>query len=155
MSVAASGWAAFLLRLLDRPRAYRVCLSLTLAALIVASHLGGSMTYGRDFLTRYAPAPIRSLLGGHPALGTNSVQLPDQAQQLAFAEVVQPILERLCSGCHGAQKQKNMLRLDTLQGLTEGGQSGPAIVAGSASQSLLIQRLLLPSNDQDHMPPEA
>jgi hypothetical protein len=39
--------------------------------------------------------------------------------------------------------------------LVEGGESGPAFVVGNASQSLLVQRLLLPSNDEHHMPPEA
>jgi uncharacterized membrane protein/cytochrome c2 len=158
VSVAVSCWIAFLLRLLNWQRAYRVCLCATLTALLVASHLGGSMTYGRDFLTRYAPAPIRSFFGKRSALAAGAAgaaQPPDQAQQVAFAEVAQPILVRRCSGCHGAQKQKNMLRLDSLQGLIEGGESGPALVAGNAGQSLLVQRLLLPSNDEHHMPPEA
>jgi uncharacterized membrane protein len=155
LCVAVSCLVAFVLRLLERQRAYAVCLCATLAALIVASHLGGSLTHGSDFLTRYAPEPVRSLLGERPALATTPANRPEPAPQLAFAEAAQPILVRRCSGCHGEQTQKNGLRLDSLQGLIKGGESGPAFVAGNANESRLIQRMLLPSPAEHHMPPAA
>jgi hypothetical protein len=46
------------------------------------------------------------------------------------------------------------LRVDSLEALQKGGHSGPALVAGSAQDSLLIQRMLLPIEDEDHMPPD-
>jgi len=54
----------FLLNRLGLLRAYRFSLLATLAVLVVASHLGASITHGRDFLTRYAPGPLRSLFQG-------------------------------------------------------------------------------------------
>src|SRR5664279_4402413 len=54
-AVAATCTVTFLLSRLGRLRAYRLSLLATLAVLVVASHLGASITHGRDFLTRYAP----------------------------------------------------------------------------------------------------
>jgi hypothetical protein len=52
------------------------------------------MTYGRDYLTRYAPAPIRSLVGERTALAAGAAQPPDHAQQLAFAEVRENVAQQ-------------------------------------------------------------
>jgi hypothetical protein len=67
---------------------------------------------------------------------------------------VQPILVQRCGSCHGPEKQKAELRLDSLEGLLKGGHSGPALVAGKPGESLIIKRLLLPVSDEDHMPPD-
>jgi mono/diheme cytochrome c family protein len=75
-------------------------------------------------------------------------------QRHVFAEVIQPILLQRCSACHGPEKHKADLRVDSLEALLKGGKSGPALVAGQASDSPMIHRLLLPLNDEDHMPPE-
>src|ERR1035437_5553457 len=37
----------------------------------------------------------------------------------------------------------------------KGGKNGPALIAGKAFNSPIIQRLLLPLNDDDHMPPDS
>jgi hypothetical protein len=153
-AVAATGTLTFLLSRLGRLRAYRLSLLTTLAILVVASHLGASITHGRDFLVRYAPAPLRSLLGGKAEAPAAHSTTPDLLQRRVFAEVVQPILLQRCSACHGPEKQKADLRVDSLEALLKGGKSGPALFAGRAHDSPLIQRLRLPINDEDHMPPE-
>jgi mono/diheme cytochrome c family protein len=70
-----------------------------------------------------------------------------------FARDVKPILTRSCVGCHGPEKQRAGLRLDTAAGLREGGNSGPAFVAGDGAKSLLIRAV---SGDPDvtAMPPK-
>jgi hypothetical protein len=62
-AVAATCTVTFLLSWLIRPRAYRLSLLVTLGVLVVASHLGASITHGRDFLTQFAPSPLRALMG--------------------------------------------------------------------------------------------
>ena len=47
--------------------AYRVSLFITVSLLLAAGHLGGSLTHGSDYLTRYAPSPLKKLLGLSPA----------------------------------------------------------------------------------------
>ncbi len=63
------------------------------------------------------------------------------------------ILNRRCGSCHGANVQRSGLRTDSLAALLHGGDDGPALVPGNPGQSHLIQRVRLPSSDDDHMPP--
>jgi hypothetical protein len=153
-AVAAICSVAWVLSWLGWPRASFLCVLATLAVLAVASHLGASLTHGRDYLGRYAPGPLRSLLGSRtdptPVATTNSERLSGRL----FLEVIQPILTQRCSSCHGPEKQKGELRVDSLEALQKGGQSGPAFVAGNPGASLMIKRILLPPDQEEHMPPE-
>ncbi len=65
-------------------------------------------------------------------------QIDRQASDF-FEKEVRPILVEHCQSCHGAKKQESNLRLDSPTGLTNGGDSGPVIVANSPEQSLLIE----------------
>ena len=145
IALSAACLGTFLTR--RRVFAYRVSLAGTLLLLAIASHLGGSLTHGRDFLTRYAPKPFRGLQG---SAGIPRPGLP--VPEPVFTTMIQPILQERCSACHGPEKHKADLRLDTLEGLRQGGRSGPLLNAGK--ESLLIQRITLPVDDDGHMPPE-
>jgi mono/diheme cytochrome c family protein len=95
------------------------------------------------FLPSLASATI--LLGAAPVLHAG-----DQAQ---FDSQVRPLLQKRCTECHGAKKQKGELRLDAKTFAFKGGHDGPAILAGKASESPLFQRIT--SKDADtRMPPE-
>ncbi len=54
-----------------------------------------------------------------------------------FEGKIRPLLSE-CVECHGAEKQKGDLRLDSKAGWVKGGASGPAIVPGKPDDSLLI-----------------
>jgi mono/diheme cytochrome c family protein len=137
-----------------RQLAYRACLVATMGLLVVAGHWGSELTHGRDFLWRYAPGPLRLLLG-EPARPAGSAPAPaDVLQRRLYADVVQPILQQRCASCHGPEKRKGGLRLDSLADLQQGAENGPVLVAGKADDSPMIQRLLLPLDHEDHMPPE-
>ena len=71
-----------------------------------------------------------------------------------FHKQVRPILEVSCIECHGVEKQKGDLRMDTLANLLKGGDSGPAIVPGNIDESILLERIFLPVEDDEIMPPE-
>jgi hypothetical protein len=58
-----------------------------------------------------------------------------------FARDVRPILDRRCVHCHGAQKQRGGLRLDSAAGLRGGGDSGPLVVPGDSAKSRLYRAL--------------
>jgi uncharacterized membrane protein len=73
-------------------------------------------------------APIRIIL---PALCFAGVTTSAQAQDADFFEKrIRPVLIEHCTECHGADKQKGELRLDSRAAMLEGGESGPAIVVG-------------------------
>lgn len=71
-----------------------------------------------------------------------------------FSKQVAPILEKHCIECHGAEKQKGKLRLDTKADAMKGGKAGPSVKPGDAAGSELHRRVVLPKEDDDHMPPE-
>jgi hypothetical protein len=58
-----------------------------------------------------------------------------------FQDRVLPLLQARCISCHGSEKQKGKLRLDSRAALLKGGENGPAIVPGDPEKSLLIQAL--------------
>ena len=60
---------AGLLYWLDLKKPYRLCVFSSVAVLALASHLGGSLTHGRDYLVRYAPGPLRHWLAPSAASG--------------------------------------------------------------------------------------
>ena len=60
---------------------------------------------------------------------------------------VLPILTKNCLGCHGGLKQEGGLDLRTMPAMLKGGESGPAIVKGSAEKSELWKQV-----SSDNMP---
>jgi uncharacterized membrane protein/mono/diheme cytochrome c family protein len=75
-------------------------------------------------------------------------------EKLVFQHVILPIFESKCNKCHGEEKQKGELRLDTYEFTMQGGENGDNIVAGKPANSLTMQRIDLPEDDDEHMPPE-
>jgi hypothetical protein len=138
--------------LLNLKKAYRFFLFANILVLSYASHLGGSLTHGSDYLFQYAPQPIRRLFG-IPEKASTSVAV-DPAQRTFYSVAIQPFFEQKCVACHGPEKTKGSLRLDSIAALLQGGSSGPAIVAGQSGASLIIKRMLLPLNHDEHMPPD-
>jgi hypothetical protein len=71
-------------------------------------------------------------------------------QALTFEQHVRPILKAHCFQCHGEEeKHEGNLDLRLVRLIAKGGDSGPAIVAGKAAESYLIQRAIA-----GEMPPE-
>lgn len=114
--------------------------------LSLAGHWGGSLTHGEDYIT----APLEQAPGAE-ALVIEHIDEPMQAA--LYADVIAPILAAKCSSCHSAQKQKGQLRLDGPDQLFRGGKHGPVVRPGPADSSALYSRLLLPLEDEHHMPP--
>ena len=154
IGTAAVCAVAGLLYWLDLKKAYRFCLFLSAAVLLFASHFGGSLTHGSDYLVRYAPGPLRGWLTGAPAAAPTPAKSKDVASLRAFSDIVEPVFQKNCVACHGPEKSKGKLRLDSLAAAMKGGEAGPVIVAGKSAESPLIKRLQLPTTDEDHMPPD-
>jgi uncharacterized membrane protein len=144
---------AGLLYRFDLKKAYRACLFSSVALLVVAGHYGGSLTHGTDYFVRYAPGPLRAWLSSPAKTATPATNHVEVAQLPAFSGVIQPILQQNCVSCHGPEKAKGDLRLDTFEALNKVGKNGPAIVAGKSADSELVKRVRLPETDDDHMPP--
>ena len=68
---------------------------------------------------------------------------PDRRGNEFFESKIRPVLIQHCYQCHSeaAKKTKGDLRVDTRNGLREGGESGPAVVPDSVKDSLLLDAL--------------
>jgi mono/diheme cytochrome c family protein len=73
---------------------------------------------------------------------------------LDFIRDVEPILAASCVRCHDAATSDGDLRLDTREGLLQGGASGATVVLGDGKGSLLYQRLLV-DDPKKRMPRKA
>jgi hypothetical protein len=144
---------------------------------MVTGHFGGNLTHGEDYLfPKKKSVPLQMMpttdsaqqevLKASPAeLATanlkSSVQIQpntEKAQKVKtsfiFRDSVSPILEKKCFSCHSATKKKGGLRLDTEEFILLGGKNGAILTAGNPENSSLYLYMLLPEDDDNHMPPK-
>ena len=76
--------------------------------------------------------------------------------KLVFKDLILPILEAKCNKCHNADKSKGDLRMDTYEMLMKGGQDDKekSVVAGKPDDSLIVKRVNVPNDQDEHMPPD-
>ena len=75
------------------------------------------------------------------------------ADMTHFEQRIRPLLIANCIDCHGPDKQKGGLRLDSRAGWQTGGDSGPALVPGKLAESKLWQAVSYADRDL-RMPPK-
>jgi mono/diheme cytochrome c family protein len=78
---------------------------------------------------------------------------PADKQGVTYDADIKPIFEKACFKCHGAEKQKGKLRLDSREAALKGGENGPNIVPKESAKSQLLQAVAR-LNEDDAMPPE-
>lgn len=77
----------------------------------------------------------------------------EQPPPVDYLRQVKPLLAKRCVRCHGPDKQKSDLRVDSGKALLAGGKVGPAVIPGKGEKSPLVQAILGTSNDIVAMPP--
>jgi len=119
---------------------------LMVIGIIITGHLGGSITHGTDYLTKgfSKEEPIEKEIK----------PIADVQEANVYGDIIQPIFEDKCYTCHNKSKKKGGLRLDEPSFILKGGKDGKVIEPGNAEASDMMKRLLLPRNDEDHMPPK-
>jgi len=107
----------------------------------ITGHYGGSMTHGENYL--FTDNSI------------NKVVIEDVEKARVYADIIQPIFNTKCVSCHNPSKIKGGLLMDYKENLLAGGDSGSILDSVSKNEaSLFMQRLHLPLEDEDHMPPK-
>ena len=103
------------------------------------------------------------LLGGPSSLDVSEETKPrlkdPEAEstpiKMEFVKDIQPILERYCVECHGPRKKKGGLRLEPIDAaFLTGDEDFWTMLPGDGESSLLVQRMLLPRDDDEAMPPK-
>lgn len=125
---------------------YMMGLIVSNGAVAFASHLGGSVTHGEDYLTEYLP-----MVFSKPV----EEKKKSPSELLVFDDVLVPVFEAKCVSCHNENRSKGELSMTSYQQMLKGGESGiPGIVAGLPDSSELYKRIVLPEGHKDRMPPE-
>ncbi|WP_343700886.1 c-type cytochrome domain-containing protein [Chitinophaga sp.] len=114
--------------------------------LSAAGHYGGTLTHGDDYLTAALPVGKKKAAAAALTGPTEEIKVYDQ--------LVRPVLEQKCYGCHNAQKLKGGLRLDGMKHILEGGENGPVLKDSLPEMSELYKRLILSEDDDKRMPPK-
>ncbi len=111
------------------------------AAVIVAGHAGAGITHGEGFLF---------------AISSNKEKAPAVPLEKAvvFTDLIKPILQEKCINCHNSKKAKGDLIMETEALLLKGGKNGTLWDSTAAGFGLLMQRIHLPIQEDEHMPPK-
>ncbi len=110
--------------------------------LIFTGHFGASLTHGDDFVW----GPLQSAEIRTARIITDSTAL--------FMATIDPIFESKCYGCHNDKKAKGKLILTSLESIEKGGKNGKLWKPKDAAHSLIVERLALPIDHKEHMPPK-
>ena len=116
-----------------------------LIVITLTGHFGGTLTHGAGYLTKGSVAS--KIVKTKPTI-TNA------QEAVLYTDIIQPIVEEKCYGCHSQIKQKGKLRLDSKEWILKGGEDGIIIHNGNALKSELYKRIILDPLDEKHMPPK-
>ncbi len=115
--------------------------AISLIALLIAGHHGATLTHGKNYLLTPVTPETQS-----------PVVLLENA--LVFEHVVRPILKEKCMNCHNSAKSKGDLNMETEALLLKGGKNGVLWDSTAKHLGLLLQRIHLPLEEKEHMPPK-
>ena len=84
----------------------------------------------------------------------DAAKLPPPANKnVTYVSDIKPLFEHSCVKCHGEQKPKGKLRLDSLEGIFKGGEDGKVVVPGKSTDSILIANIAHLGDPDEFMPP--
>jgi uncharacterized membrane protein len=107
---------------------------------VLAGHFGGNITHGENFVL----APVTPV--------TKKIRAPFE-EAVVYTDLIQPILESKCISCHNNSKAKGELIMETKELLLKGGKDGKLWDTTKADLGLMMQRIHLPEEEKEHMPP--
>src|SRR5947208_14572032 len=87
--------------------------------------------------------------------GVDVSKLPPASDKkgVTYETDIKPIFEKSCIKCHGSEKQKGKLRLDSLEAALKGGEDGKVIEPGKSAESMLVHNIAHVGDEDLYMPP--
>jgi mono/diheme cytochrome c family protein len=75
-------------------------------------------------------------------------------QGVTYATNIKPIFDASCTKCHGGDRPKGRLKLDSLEGALKGGKDGKILKPGDSANSYIVKAVAHLTSDQHAwMPP--
>ena len=88
-----------------------------------------------------------------PKVDTSKLPPAASKKGVTYAGDIKAIFDKSCIKCHGAEKSKAKLRLDSLAGALKGSENGKIIEPGSSAKSILVINVARIGDEDDWMPP--
>lgn len=76
-----------------------------------------------------------------------------QREGITFVADIKPIFDAACVECHGGEKQKGGLRLDSREATLQGGDEGVIFQIGRSADSALVHSIARVGEEDYWMPP--
>lgn len=92
-----------------------------------------------------------------PAIAEDANTLPPASTKsgVTYEANIKPVFEASCFKCHGVEKQKAGLRVDSAKAILKGAKHGKVVKVGDSANSELVKSVAHTSEEEDHwMPPE-
>ena len=112
-----------------------------LLVLLFFTHQGALLTHGENALSIPTAAVV-----------AEEVKTVDSSLSV-YEKAIAPILTQKCVSCHGPDKVKGKLQLQSPELIVKGGKDGNILTSFHNEEALLLQRIHLPNADEKHMPP--
>ncbi len=105
---------------------------------------------------KIASAAVLSAALGLSAADFDASKLPPVStkQGVTYEKDIKPLFERSCFKCHGPEKQKAKLRLDSLEATLKGGSDGAGFEKGASAKSTFVASVARLMSEDENMPPE-
>lgn len=131
----------------------------TIICLTIAGHFGGNLTHGEGYLftsqnKTSTPIDTTKIASFDSIDTTQSINHATVRKSFVYRDKIIPILKTKCYNCHSASKKKSGLRLDSEDFIKKGGKNGSIVSVGNPNKSTLFTHLILPEDDDKHMPPK-
>ncbi len=95
-----------------------------------------------------------SLSVGAPKADVSKLPAAAAKAHVTYETDIKPIFDKSCVRCHGPEKPKGDLRLDSRKGALKGSEDGKVVLPGKATESALLIAVARIGEDPDgHMPP--
>ena len=86
-------------------------------------------------------------------IDVSKLPVPSDKKGVTYASDIKPIVDKSCVSCHGPEKSKGKLRLDTLEAALKGGEDGKVVEPGNSAGSVLVHNVAHLGDPDDYMPP--
>ncbi len=131
----------------------------TIIFLTIAGHFGGNLTHGEGYLfnskSKSSTTIDTTKIASFDSIdSTQSMNHVVTRKTFVYRDKIIPILKTKCYNCHSASKKKGSLRLDSEDFIKKGGKNGRIVSLGNPNKSTLFTHLILPEDDDKHMPPK-